>query len=157
MELLIKVIIQVILGIIYASILEWFIHKWLLHYLGKRDKNSIWRFHFKQHHRDSRKYEMIDSTYLIPWYTDKARAKEVLGLFLLFLVHLPLWFYCLPFAASISLYTLGYYLVHRKSHLDKEWGKKWLPHHWKHHMKNQEQNWCVFIPIADYIFGTNQK
>ena len=51
-----------------------------------------------------------------------------------------------------------YYFAHRKSHLDVQWGKKWMPWHFDHHMgKNQDLNWCVVFPLWDHILGTRKK
>jgi len=48
--------------------------------------------------------------------------------------------------------------MHRKSHLDVEWGKKWMPWHWDHHMgRDQNANWGVTLPLWDYALGTRVK
>lgn len=45
--------------------------------------------------------------------------------------------------------------MHRRSHLEPEWGKKAIPWHYDHHMNtNQDANWCVTRPWFDYIMGT---
>mgnify|MGYP007089505962 CR=1 FL=1 len=58
--------------------------------------------------------------------------------------------------ASIVLCIV--YFIHKKSHLDPEWCKEKLPWHYDHHMgKNQNTNWCVVHPLADYLMGTRKK
>jgi len=48
--------------------------------------------------------------------------------------------------------------VHRKAHLDTEWGKKNLPWHYDHHMgKNQNANWGVTTDWVDRLAGTRIK
>ena len=73
-------------------------------------------------------------------------------LFLLLLSHLPIVF-IFPFFYLALLYSvLMYYTLHRKSHIDVEWGKKWMPWHYEHHMgKDQHKNWGVRLPIIDKL------
>lgn len=151
-------LLQIFCGILYANLVEWLIHKYILHELGKKYKNSIFRFHWSEHHKVSRKNKMVDASYYNPWWKDSSRSKEVYGLFLLALIHAPLlWIYPI-FAASIMLYTAAYYFAHKRSHLDKEWGKKWLLWHYDHHMgKDQDKNWGVLLPFVDYILNTRKK
>ena len=53
--------------------------------------------------------------------------------------------------------ALAYFLIHRKSHLDPSWAKKYAPWHYDHHMgKNQDANWCVTFPLWDHILGTRK-
>lgn len=149
---------QFIIGIVYASFMEWFIHKYILHGLGKKYKNSVWRFHFKQHHRDARKNKMLDLSYKNPWWKDSKRAKEVFGLVFLAIIHLPIAFYFFVSYCSLIVYLFGYYLVHKHSHLSKEWAVRWVPWHYMHHCSdNQESNWGVLLPLSDIILKTTYK
>ena len=51
--------------------------------------------------------------------------------------------------------AVNYFYVHRRSHLEPEWGRKRIPWHFDHHMNsNQDANWCVTRPCFDYIMGT---
>ena len=61
-----------------------------------------------------------------------------------------------PFFTLGTYYAAGrYFYVHRRSHLDPEWGKKKIPWHYDHHMhSNQDANWCVTRPWFDYVMGT---
>jgi sterol desaturase/sphingolipid hydroxylase (fatty acid hydroxylase superfamily) len=57
----------------------------------------------------------------------------------------------------VWLSAYGYYLVHKKSHLDPEWARKHLPWHYDHHMgPNQDANWCVTLPLFDHLMGTRE-
>jgi len=146
------ILLQIVLGIMYANVLEWMIHKYILHDLGKKWKNSIFRFHWSEHHKVARKNKMVDESYNISWWKEMGRAKEVLGLGLLALIHVPLLLITPWFAATTMLYTVAYYFAHKRSHLDKEWGRKWLPWHFKHHMMgSQEHSFGVLLPITDVI------
>ena len=61
------------------------------------------------------------------------------------------------FVAGVCVHALVYFLIHRKSHLDIEWAKKYVPWHYDHHMgKNQDANWCVTFPFWDHILGTRE-
>lgn len=152
------ILLQIVLGIMYANVLEWMIHKYILHDLGKKWKNSIFRFHWSEHHKVARKNKMVDESYNISWWKEMGRAKEVLGLGLLALIHVPLLLITPWFAATTMLYTVAYYFAHKRSHLDKEWGRKWLPWHAWHHLgRNQDKNWGVLLPFTDWILRTNTR
>ena len=79
---------QVLLGILIASFAEWFIHRFLLHGLGK-NKNSIWHFHWK-HHRAVRAEEGYDLLY---FKYNQGYPKERLSLLLAFILISPLFLY----------------------------------------------------------------
>jgi sterol desaturase/sphingolipid hydroxylase (fatty acid hydroxylase superfamily) len=61
-----------------------------------------------------------------------------------------------PFFTLGTYYAAAnYYYVHRRSHMDPEWGRKRIPWHFDHHMNtNQDANWCVTRPWFDYLMGT---
>ena len=142
-----------IIGFLAGSLIEWLAHKHLLHNFSYP---SLSHSHFSIHHRNCRHNEGYDSDYLslIPkdanhgWNEIKLL---VIGLILvspLALVSIWLW---LPLLS----HTITYYFLHRKSHLEPEWGKRWMPWHWDHQMgKNQNANWGVTSPIFDWVFGT---
>ena len=59
------------------------------------------------------------------------------------------------FIAGIVTYAVGTYRAHKKAHLDPEWAKQHLRHHYDHHMgQNQDANWCVTQPWFDHLLGT---
>ena len=47
------------LGLLAANATEWFVHKHVLHGIGRK-KSSFWSFHWHEHHRESRRHEMHD-------------------------------------------------------------------------------------------------
>lgn len=142
------------LGFLHANAVEWLTHKYVLHGLGRR-KGSIFRFHWAQHHRIARKNAMYDKTYEEPFWCWKARGKEIAGIAGLALLHLPLIQVAPYFTAAVLVSSGNYLYRHRKAHLDVEWGKKHMPHHWDHHMgPDQDANWFVSYPWFDWILGT---
>lgn len=152
------VIAQIIGGILYANLTEWIMHKYVLHYLG-RDKKSRFAFHWHVHHRTARIKKYKDPEYE-KWWWDKntARPSEVFSLGALVLGQIWIVFFLPVFYIVCAFWAFLYYFMHKKSHLDPEWAKRWMPHHYDHHMGiNQNANWCVTFPIWDYILGTRIK
>jgi len=136
---------------VYANLFEWVAHKYVLHELGKKKK--FLRFHWS-HHQSTRKSDGYDLDYktLLPL------SKEAYALLLSFILHAPLFWFYPYFTATIGIYAMAYFIIHRKSHLDPDWGRKWIPWHFDHHMgKNQDLNWCVLFPMWDHILRTRKK
>lgn len=138
-------------GVLTSNLTEWLFHKYVLHGLGK-NKDSIWSAHWHNHHRKSRKNNMIDDEYKEPIIMSyETIALLVGGMSLLPLLSQFPWFVTTMWACGTA-----YYVLHRQAHLDSEWAKKHLPWHYSHHMSNQSQNWNVTVPIFDYILGTRK-
>jgi Fatty acid hydroxylase superfamily len=145
------------LGLLHANAVEWLTHKYVLHGLGKH-KGSIWRFHWAQHHRIARKNAMYDKSYEEPFWRWRARGKEIAGILGLAVLHLPLVKVAPFFTLGVVLSSFNYLYRHRKAHLEVEWGKQHMPHHWDHHMgANQDANWCVCYPWFDWVLGTRVR
>ena len=138
---------------LYTNLLEWTLHKYVLHGLGK-NKKSNWSSHWSVHHKKSRKNDFYDDDYEKSWHSPGSRS-EIMGLILLALLHLPLAFLSLSFYIGLLYGGLGYYFVHKKAHLDPEWAKKYVPWHYDHHLgKNQDANWGVTTDWVDKVAGT---
>jgi hypothetical protein len=73
---------QFILGLVMANLLEWIVHKFFLHNLGKK-KTSLFSFHWGVHHREARKNGFADRT---------VSKREIVGVFFLCLVTSPIMF-----------------------------------------------------------------
>jgi sterol desaturase/sphingolipid hydroxylase (fatty acid hydroxylase superfamily) len=144
------------LMLVYENIFEWATHKYVLHGLGKNRK-SFWSFHWIDHHSTVRKNGFIDRDYLSSYSKWNAQTKEILALLGGAVLHGPLLFVA-PLAYATLVYSgARYYYVHRKAHLNPQWAKDKLPWHYDHHMApNQNANWCVTRPWADWIFGTRE-
>ena len=148
------IIVQVLLAFLYANFVEWAWHKYVFHGLGKK-KKSKFSSHWRKHHKDVRKSGGFDLSYSHPIGSSEGPTHEVLELTAGALLHFPLFFYFPAFASTLVVHAMAYFLIHRKSHLDIEWAKRWVPWHYDHHMgKNQDANWCVTLPVWDYILGT---
>jgi len=145
------IFVGVLLGLLYGNFIEWFAHKHVLHGLGKK-RSSIWSFHFHEHHKLVRQHNGRD-----PQYLSFDLSSEIRALSLLTIIHLPLLFFFPVFAVTLIVHAALYYALHRKSHLDPNWAKVWLPWHYDHHMHYQNHNWCVTFPLFDYILGTRKK
>lgn len=142
------------IGLVYANAGEWFLHKYVLHGLGK-NKKSFWAFHWHDHHRASRRNDMVDPEYLRSVFRWSPKAKEALSLVGLAVVHAPL----LPVAPFFTLTVLAsianYYRVHSRAHRDPAWARAHLRWHVDHHLgKDQNLNWCVTHPLFDWVMGT---
>jgi len=136
-----------ILGFMYASMLEWAVHKYLFHEVGKK-KDSKFSFHIREHHLNCLKNNNVDRNF---------SKRELPGILFLFLLHLPLYFLLQKFYYGLCLYGVLFVLVHNFAHIWPKAGKKYIPWHWDHHMKYQNHNFNVVLPIADYILGTRKK
>lgn len=141
-------------GMITGNAVEWVAHKYILHGRGKK-RSSFWSFHFHEHHRASRQHQMVDEHYhhsVLQW---NAQGKEVIALVGGAALAIPLAPLAPGFVAGLWTHGAVYYVVHKKAHLDEEWGRKWLAWHYDHHMgPNQDCNWCVTYPLFDWIMGT---
>ncbi len=143
---------QILAAWIYSHFFEYIAHKHFLH--NHKKFKFAFKNHFATHHRNSKINEMYDEA-----YENVFSSKfEVISLGIISVLHLPIFFF-FPYAYMTLVYSLFmYYILHKKSHTDVEWGKKWLPWHYDHHMgKNQHLNWGVRLPLLDYIFGTRVK
>lgn len=136
-----------LLGFLYGSVVEWAVHKFLFHDMGKK-KGSKFSFHIREHHVNCRKNGNIDRNF---------SKREIPGVLFLLLTHLPLYFLLPNFYYALCLYGTLFVLVHNFTHIWPELGKKYVPWHWDHHMRFQNHNFNVVLPIADYMFGTRKK
>jgi Fatty acid hydroxylase superfamily len=150
-------VIGIPIGLFVANAGEWWIHKHILHGLGK-DRESFWSFHWHDHHAKARKHEMVDDQYTSTIFAWEPQTKELVALGALMASHVPL-FPLMPFYVGTLWYSaIKYYRVHKASHLDEEWAKEHLPWHYDHHMgKDQNANWCVTNPFFDHLMGTRKR
>ena len=134
-------VVSVVLAVLYASFLEWSIHKYILHGMGK-NKKSMWVSHFYTHHKNSARFSGGDPDYLT-W----SWSPEVKGLISLSVLHAPVWLFSPAAYLTLLGYCLIYYYAHRRAHLDPAWGWKYIPWHMDHHMGNPSKNWCEYGSI----------
>lgn len=143
-------ILQIIFAWFYSHIFEYIAHKHFLH--DHRKFKFAFKNHFGKHHRVSRKNGMYDEAYS----SILSSRFEIYSLLIVSLIHLPVVFFFPIAYLTLVACLLTYYIMHRKSHIDVSWGKKWMPWHYEHHMGvDQHKNWGVRLPIIDMIFKTS--
>ncbi len=162
-------------GLAYANLSEWVIHKYVLHGLGKKP-GSFWSFHWHEHHRASRANGHRDVAYeqsllgslLTPPAQPggglrarvsglNAQAKEALALTAGAVAIAPLAPVAPFFVGTVWYATVNYYRKHKRAHLDPAWARTNLPWHYDHHMgPDQDANWCVTRPWFDDLLGTRK-
>lgn len=141
-------------GLIVSNATEWVAHKYVLHGLG-RSKKSFWSFHWHEHHKQSRKNGFRDADYERSPLGLNAQGKEVYALAATCAAVATLLPVAPYFCAGVFTSSYLYYALHKKSHLEPQWARKWLPWHYDHHMgPNQDANWCVTLPLFDHLMGT---
>ena len=139
---------------LYAQLMEWVLHKYVLHGIGKK-RDAPFSFHFHEHHRASRTQLFQDDHYKEnPWGWNAA-GKETYSLIGLAILHLPLAVVFPFFWLGSVLSAVRYFHAHRKAHLDPEWCKRTIPWHYDHHMgTDQNSNWGVRSQMFDRLLGT---
>jgi len=141
----------------YGHCAEWAIHKFILHDRGKK-KASFWSFHFHEHHSVSRRSNHHDPMYDTHPFKWNAAGKELFGLGLLTVAHLPLAPVAPFFFGTLVWSGLQYYRVHKRAHVDPEWAREHLAWHYDHHMgPNQDSNWGVRSDWVDRMMGTREE
>lgn len=147
-------ILQIVLGLLYGNLIEWVAHKYFLHHLGK-NKHSIFSFHWHEHHKKARQSNFYDDDYDKKIWCWNSRGKEIVGLFIIWILHFWVFIFAPYFAIMITYCVLNYYFTHKWAHQNPNWAKHVLRWHWEHHqMKQQNVNFCVTKPWFDYLLGT---
>lgn len=150
------VLAQVLLGMAAANGVEWIVHKYALHGLGRK-KSSFWSFHWHEHHKECRQHDNVDPKYQRSLWGWHAQAKEAVALVGGGVLLLPVAWLSPIMYGTLLAWGVFYYAVHKRSHLDSEWARKWVPWHYDHHMAlNQDANWGVTVPFWDYVLGTRE-
>lgn len=146
--------LQVVAGMVFGNLLEWVVHRYFLHGIGKNPK-SILAFHWRGHHRYSRKNGFRDPDYDETIWAWNGKTKELAALGFLALLFVPTVFVAPWLYVGMFSWVFIYYFVHSYAHQNPEWAKRWLPWHYEHHMgRNQDANWSVTFPLWDHIFRT---
>lgn len=144
------------LGLITANATEWVVHKYVLHGWGRK-KNSFWRFHLSEHHKNARKHDYVDPSYSRFPLGNHAQGKEAWALIAGCALVTPLMPVTPFYVGTLYYAAWNYYSKHKKSHQDPEWAKEHIPWHYDHHMgPNPNANWCITQPWFDHIMGTRE-
>ena len=144
---MINIILIFCLGLFYGNLLEYLIHRYVFHGLGRR-KKSIWSYHLKGHHNLAKKQNFIDLT---------ESQVETIGLIILLIIHSPLYFVSIPLLLGVYLYAIAFSFIHGWQHKHPMFTQRYMKWHWDHHMKNPNMNYGVVAPWSDWIFGTRKK
>lgn len=147
-----------VLGYVYGHVLEYFLHRFVLHSKVGVKRGHFLSFHFSEHHSSARKNDFVDLSYkdgLLRW---NAASKEAVALTLLMLIHIPFFYLSKYFFAALLVSLVEYYYKHRRAHSDVNWAKSNIPWHYDHHMgPDQHKNWGVRSDIVDKIFKTKER
>ena len=150
-------LLELFLAYLYTNFTEWWVHRYVLHALGKKQGSftgQIFGFHWKRHHKYAKKLGYRDPDYS-SWFGVNT---ETVGLTMLTALHAPLAS-MFPYAYLVLVAnSIIYYVVHAYSHRNPDWAKRWLRWHYDHHMGvTQEANYCVTVPLFDYLLKTRVK
>ena len=152
------------IGLAYANLSEWAIHKYVLHGLGKKP-GSFWSFHWHEHHRAARANGHHDAAYEQSLLASllktpepapapstgglrerlgarvrarigglNAQAKEAVALSASAVLIAPLAPVAPFFVGTVWYSAINYYRQHKRAHLDPAWARANLPWHYDHHM-----------------------
>jgi len=127
--------------------MEWYVHKYFFHGLGKK-QNSIFAFHLREHHIESRNNEFIDT---------RVTKRETFGLLAFLSLYLPLYYIVPAFYVALVVYGAAFIIVHKLLHRFPHAAKKYFWWHWNHHMHSQNKSWNVVCPLTDWITGTLEE
>jgi hypothetical protein len=150
-------ILLFLLGLLVANAGEWCIHKYILHGLGK-NKNSIWAYHWREHHQVCLQNAMLDAGYQHFHLEWNSQAKEFVFMFVAVLSQLPFIELAFWYVMGVYLSIAVYYYLHCRSHTELDWARRYLPWHYDHHLGSvPDANWCISYPLFDYLLGTRRK
>jgi len=145
-----KLLILFLFATTYSLIFEYVAHRYILH--NYKNFKTAFKNHFKIHHGNSRRNKMVDEGYK----NVISSHFEIISLAAIAAAHAPLLILSKFLYFALIFNLAHYYFIHRRSHIDVEWGKNNLPWHYAHHMgKNQNINWGVRSPLIDKIMGTS--
>ena len=150
------IVFWIILGFLMGSLIEWTAHKYFLH---NSKFPSAFKSHFSVHHKNSRKNDGLDIIYFsFPPESWDDGASEIVFLLLAWAISFPTYYISPWLYLTLTVHACAYYALHRKFHLSPQWGRRWMPWHWDHHMgHDQNCNWGVTNPIFDFVFRTRKR
>jgi len=176
-QLFVVIIIAITVGVPYASIFEWFFHRYVMH-------RPVWGFQypFRAHALTHHRIFKADDTYHFQERhheaEDKAKIRMawwnipfivLMGITPFVLAALPLIFFgwwagSIAISATGLALSLGYYIAYEYTHwcmhlpksrrIEFWWAfRKLNGHHLLHH-RFPSKNFNVVLPMADWLFGT---
>jgi sterol desaturase/sphingolipid hydroxylase (fatty acid hydroxylase superfamily) len=149
---------MVVLGVLFWSLLEYVLHRFLFHYHPKSEIGKRISFMFHGVHHDQ---PMVKTRLVMPPIVSLPLGAFVYGFFLL-----TIWWPTGSFGLTNALATgtfIGYILydmTHYATHhfnIKAGWFKWIRSHHMKHHVQTPDMRFGVTSPLWDYLFGTEPK
>jgi len=153
--------LTILLLILWCSIFEWLLHKYLMH-------KSLFKFEYayKAHTKVHHNIYKYDETYHAQNGDDGKKIPMAWwnGVVISLLAALPMFIFgykifLLTFVVSMCYYGM-YEFIHWCMHFPKSrnveyrlWFKKLNGHHLLHH-RYMHKNYNVVLPFADWLFGT---
>ena len=138
-------------SLIYTMVLEYLIHRWVMHFPGM-GKNNIWRDHAVEHHGHSRN----DLNIALPvWMVLLPASPMLIGCLLVgwgWAVYLVIMS-----VAYAALWTALHSAYHQVGHgwIAHGWYyRKWKAHHMAHH-DHPSKNFAPIFIWSDRIAGTH--
>ena len=149
-------VVPPVLGYLWATFIEYVVHRWIFHGVGKR-RGSIFSFHWHQHHSASRKNQMLEPCYIRREWAWNGYTRELGGMVFLGAIHLPVLLVSPAFVLGVWAWCVAYHSVHRKTHVDPQWARDHCSWHYDHHMApNQDANYGVTSDWMDRLMGTRE-
>ena len=99
------IVTQLVMGWIYGHIVEYAIHRWIFHTIGKKKGHPL-SFHVHDHHKTCRRNALFDVA-----YKKIGTSEEFWGLLFLAVMHVPLAFFLPYFYCAIIFSIMSYYLT----------------------------------------------
>lgn len=135
---MIGILIQIIFGWIYSHMLENILHR-ISHQKGFSLK--IYKGHYLRHHLTAKINKMKDRS--LEDIRGRTARFEISFLIILGAIHLPILITA-PYAYAIIVASgIEYFIIHRKIHSDTLWGRIHYPHHYEHHINDDNDNWGI--------------
>jgi len=139
-------------GVVFFYVLEYILHRFLLHGFGKYMMPDAYRGH-KQHHDEpeTMKYLLTPNTYNVPYHL-------LLWVVFYFVLGLHLGStLMLTFCMAQLYYEWVHFVSHRPIAPKTKWGQHMKKHHLLHHYKSPERWYGVTNDSIDRMMGTGGK
>lgn len=147
---------SVVVGYGLAVAIEWSVHNFVFHRLGKR-RGSFFGFHYKDHHRAVRRTRGGDPAFDGTRFAWNGYGREFWGVIGGMVLLAPLALVAPLCWVSAAVCGVHYHIVHMRSHRDPRWCQDHLRWHWDHHLgTNQDTNWGVTNQWFDCVMGTRR-
>lgn len=141
-----------IAGMIFFTLIEYIIHRFIFHFhvTSKKQSEIQYSIHGVHHQFPKDKDRLV-----MPPVISIVLAVGFYFLFRQIFSAQGLMFFA-GFSAGYSVYLIIHYAVH-KFHPPKNFFRFWWKHHSLHHYYSNEASFSVSFPLWDFLFGTMPK